>query len=70
MDWVVRYYLHLATVWEDRYKNRSVYPGASALAEAGAVAYSARQHARWQTIAAVANRKFKVTNPKYVCHIM
>ena len=70
MDWVVRYYHHQASVWEVRYKNGSVSPGASDEAAARAKAYSARQHARWHNVATAAARKFKRTNPNYACHIM
>ena len=69
MEWVVRYYLHRAKVWNDRYQNRSVSAGASPVAAAGATVYAARKHACWQNIAAAANRRFKLTNPNHASHI-
>lgn len=53
MDWVVRYYIYQANLWEVRQKSNLITPGA--------VAYAARQHFRWKDIAASAKRRFKVT---------
>ena len=70
MRWVIRYYLHQVKIWEDRYKSRSTSAGASLAAAAGVAAYAACQHACWQNIAAAADRRFKVTNPNHISHIM
>ena len=67
MDWVVRYYCHQATIC---YKNGDVSPRASAMATAGAIAYSPRQHARWQNTAAAADQMFRMTNSNYSRNII
>ena len=61
MNWVVRYFLSRAKIWEARQTGSNV--------TAGAAAYAARQYARWFGVAAAADRKFKSINPNHIFHI-
>ena len=58
MGWSVRYFLHKAAEWE----SYSIEPGLSA----GAIAYAARQVARWQQMANQADRSFCAVNFNYI----
>ncbi|KAF8815690.1 hypothetical protein BYT27DRAFT_7079225 [Phlegmacium glaucopus] len=52
MEWSVRYFLYRAKVWEERCNVAALSPGA--------IAYAARQNARWRQVAAAAESLFKV----------
>ncbi|KAF8799621.1 hypothetical protein BYT27DRAFT_7227787 [Phlegmacium glaucopus] len=52
MEWSVRYFLYRAKVWEERCNVAALSPGA--------IAYAARQNARWQQVAVAAESLFKV----------
>ncbi|KAF8816556.1 hypothetical protein BYT27DRAFT_7220649 [Phlegmacium glaucopus] len=52
MEWSVRYFLYWAKVWEECCNVAALSPGA--------IAYAARQNARWRQVAAAAESLFKV----------
>jgi len=62
MGWSVRYFLHHAAVWEEHGKGAALSPGA--------VAYAARQVARWNQMAASADHVFQVVNARYTSLVM
>ena len=64
MQWTVRYFLHQASIWEDR-GIVSEHEG-----HAGAAAYAHRKVAMWRNVAIAAESRFKEVNKSYTRLIM
>ena len=62
MQWTTRYFVHLSSMWEDRFRGNSSLPGAGA----GAVAYAARQAALWKQMGIAAENLFARVNRDYI----